>query len=338
MALNRILLDISSILGLDITDAGERAYYIEQINVAAEEIYNSQDLPGSIKEQIFQISDVDNYQVSFPFYVDKIRAIRFYNVNGGKITLEDMRPRYHQKRWGSNGLMRFRIKNSDSCLAKEISNAGQLTFSFPTGMTEASDLVITVIGKTSASERTQEQVTIVSGTETVTTLGAFERVDTILKNAYNTYDIFITDIDGTELGSIPNSELRPLYTIVQIRQDDFAPVYNNSFPLNTIECLYKTRFSPFRNLFDEFPGPNCDKIIFWKFCEHYAAYKPGMEARAFAANGKVKQLIKELNDNDEQGKSIQIEMGKNSMFEAQRVVGRDPGFPMAPDPYMTYVP
>lgn len=321
MALNNILLDVASVLGLDITDEDERLYYIQKINEAAEEIYTSNDLPGSIKEQIFQLDDDENYQVSFPYYVDKIRAIRYYNTNGGKITIEDLRPRYHQNRWGGQFEIKFRIKTGSACLAKDITNAGPLTFSLPTGKTEADDITINVVGKTSDSEKVQETIVLVAGTASITTVGAFERADTIIKNGLNTYDISIKDIDDDELGVIPNSELRPSYTIVQIREDDFALQNNNSFPLNTVEVLYKTRFTPFRNLFDEFPCPGCDKIIFWKFCEHYAAYKPGMEQRAFAAAGKVVQLIKELADNDESGKSLRVEFGSNKMFDAQRRVG-----------------
>jgi hypothetical protein len=317
MALNKILLDVSSVMGLDLTDTDELAYYIEQINQAGKEVYDSQDLPGSIKEQIFQVDDEDNYQVSFPHYVDKIRAIRLYNTSGGKITLEDLRPRYSKNRWGLDGKLKFRIKNSDSCLASEISNAGPLSFNLPTGKTEAVNLTITVVGKTADSEKVQEQVILVAGQNSVSTVGAFERVDTIIKGAYNTYDITIKDIDDSELGVIPNSELRPLYTIVQIREDDSAYYGGNQFPLNTIEVLYKTRFTPFRNLFDEFPAPNCDKIIFWKFCEHYSAYKPGLEQRAIMASIKVKELIKELNDNDEQGKTIKVQYGSNPMYDAQ---------------------
>lgn len=319
MALKHILEDISSILGFDMTDADEQAYLVEQVNHAARELYNAMDLPGAIREQVFQIDDTDNYQVSFPFYVDKIRAIRFYNTYGGKIRLEDMRPRYHMMRWGNSGVLTFRIKRSDSALADDITNAGPLKFKLPTGKVEAAAVTITVVGKTASAERVQETVILAVGESEVSTVEGYEDVISIIKKDYNNYNITIEDIDGAELGIIPNSELQTAYTIVQIRQDDFSPRYNNNYPLNTIEVLYKQKFNGFRNLYDEFPCPKCDKIIFWKFAEHYLAYKPGMEQRSLGAKLKADELLGQLNTGDEMGKAIQIEYAPNPMLEAQRI-------------------
>lgn len=334
MALKHILEDVGSILGFDLTNADQVSYWTEQINHAAVELYNSMDLPGSMREQIFQISDVDNYQTSFPYYVDKIRAMRFYNTAGGKIRLEDMRPRYHMHRWGNQGILTYRIKRSDAALGDDIENAGPLRFTLPTGKVEASNVVITVIGKTASAERVQETVTIVAGQVTALTAEGYEEIFSIIKQQVNNYNISITDIDNNVLGEIPNSELQTCYTIVQLRQDDFSPLYNNQYPLNTLEVLYKMKFNGFRNLYDEFPAPKCDKIIFWKFVEHFYAYKPGMEQRAMAAKIKVDGLLSELNTNDEMGKTIQLEYAPNPMFEAQKYQPTVPG--VGPNPVLEY--
>ncbi len=335
MALKHILEDIGSILGFDLTNADQVSYLTEQVNHAAVELYNSMDLPGSMREQIFQVSDVDNYQTSFPHYVDKIRAIRFYNTSGGKVRLEDMRPRYHMHRWGNQGILTYRIKRSNAALADDIENAAPITFSLPTSKVEAANVVITVIGKTASAERVQETVTLVAGQSNVTTGEGYEEIISIIKQSVNNYNISITDIDGNVLGEIPNSELQTSYTIIQLRQDDFAPLYNNQYPLNTLEVLYKVKFTGFRNLYDEFPAPKCDKIIFWKFVEHFYAYKPGMEQRALAAKIKVDGLLSELNTDDEMGKTIQIEYAPNPMFEAQK---HQPSIThMGPSPQIEYI-
>jgi hypothetical protein len=337
MALINILNDISSILGLSITDDNEKNFLTDNINIAAREIYNSGDLPGSIREQIFQFNDTDNYQISFPYYIEKLRAIRFYNTYGGKIALEDLRPRYHSQRWGTGGLIRWKVKVSDNCLAADITNAAPLTFSLPTGKLETTDIVITIIGKTASSSRVTETITILAGQSSAVSLNGYDEVESIFKTAYNTYNITITDVDDNELGVIPNSELRPLYTIVQVRQDDFQSSFLNNYPQNTIEVLYKHRFSPFRNMYDEFPCPNCDKIIFWKFVEHYCAYKPGFESRSLAAYSKVKQLIDELSLDDQGGKQLTLEYSPNPMYDAQKcALGSDQSLlPYAPTPIIT---
>ena len=318
MSLKNILQDISTQYGIDITDDTERLLYIDRINQVCEELYNSMDIPGSIREQIFQVDDTNNYQVSFPHYVDKLRAIRFYNSHGGPITLEDMRPKYHQRRWGNNGKMRFRIKQENACLARNITNAAMLKFKLPTGKTETTDIRIRVIGRTANSQQLEELVVLPAGQNEVSTLNGYEEVFNIEKENYNTYDITILDVDDTVMASIPNNLLRPNYTIVMIRPDDWSLFFNNSYPLNTIEVLYKTRFYPLRNLRDEFPCPNCDKLIFWKFAEHYEASKPGNEQRAIMASQKSKEILYQLNSGDEAGKELTVDFGSNNLFDAQR--------------------
>lgn len=317
MSLKNILLDISSEFGLDITDPDEQLIYIEKINEAARELYTSADLPGSILEQIFQLDDTDNYQVSFPFYIDKIRGIRFYNTYGSPITLEDLRPRYNQKRWDGSNRLRYRIKYT-SPLAVDITNASKITFTLPTGRVETEDVVINIVGDTVDSFNFQEKVTISVGQSSATSTGDYEKITNLEKNDYSKYNLTLTDIDNRTLGIIPSSELSPIYTIVQIREDDLAPYLNGSYPLNLVEVLYKKRFTPFRNLYDEFPCPNCDKIIFWKFVEHYLAKQPGMEQRAAMANTKVNILLSELSQDDEKGKHIQATFGEGAVYRAQR--------------------
>ena len=318
MALKNILVDIGSVLGLNVLEPTEQAYHIEKINEAAFEIYKALDAPGCHREQIFQYSDSDNYQIAFPWYVSKIRAIRYYNVaNGGRIEMENLSPRFHGQRWGSNGSIKFRIVEIGALLGRSISNAGLFTFTL--SAVETSNVVINLIGKTVNAERFGETLTIVAGQLSATTTQSYEKFYAIQKSAYNLYDITITDIDGETMGVISAARLKPSYTIVNIREDDFALTTNNSYPYNTIEVLYKTAFIPFRNMYDEFICPDCDKIIFWKYAEHYSAYKPDMEQKALMAAAKVSVLLKELCRDDDEGKSLQLNFEANPYYVAQEV-------------------
>lgn len=314
MSLKNILLDVSSVLGLSIDDEAERDYHITKINEAASEIYKKLDIPGCYREQIFQFDDTDTYQISFPWYVGKIRAIRFWNNVGGKIELENLTPRFHHNRWGTQGLLKFRIVKINSTLAKSINNAGLFTFEI--NDPEAEDIRISIIGKTARSAKETETVTILAGQTSATTLKSYE--DFVCeKHDYNTQDITIKDIDNEEMGIIPATLLKPNYTIVNIREDDFVRQSYNSYPLNMVEVLYKHAFVPFRNLYDEFICPDCDKIIFWKFTEHYAAYKPDLEAKALMASAKVESLLRELTSDDDSGKDIKINFGENPYQTSQ---------------------
>lgn len=317
MSLRTILLDVASDLGLDLSNADELAYHIAKVNDAAKEVYDTVDLPGCLREQIFQVDDTDNYQVAFPYYVHKIRAIRFYNTIGGKISIQDMRPRYHTNRWGAQESIKYIIKQQNAALCKNITNVAPLIFSLPDDVEENAAIVINIVGKTPSSARILESVTILAGETSVQTDNHFEEVESIEKTALNNYDIGITSIDGEELGDIPNAELRSNYTIVKIREDDLSLAVNNSYSLNTIEVLYKTKFIPFFNNFDEFPAPDCDKLISWKFMEHYWSRKPGHAEESLLANGKFKEVLKTLITNDNIGKEMSPDRKKNRMFAAQ---------------------
>lgn len=335
MSLKNILLDVSSVLGLDIADADELAYHISKINEAASELYRSNDLPGCLREQLFRIDDTETFQVAFPSQVDEIRGLRFYDVGGGQISIEDMRPRYHLNRWGNTGKIRFRIKQSNALLSRSINNAALFTFTLKEA--EASDVVINVIGKTTKSSKYSETLTIAAGSLAATTTKSYEEFSTIEKTALNNFDITITDVDNEIMGEIKNFELSPRYTIAQIREDDFAPLLNNSYPLNTVECLYKTTFYPFRSNYDEFPCRNCDKLIAWKFIEHYAIFKGTVELQQLAINAatKVEQLLLELNRDNDLGRDLKAEFARNPMFEAQKNIHNDFPF-IAPTPLMEY--
>lgn len=335
MSLKNILLDISSVLGLDIADADELAYHISKINEAADELYRSNDIQDCLREQLFQINDSETYQVAFPSQVDKIRAIRFYDTHGGQIKLEDMRPRYHTHRWGNNGIIRFRIKRQNALLQRGINNAALFTFTLKN--VETVPIVINIIGTTTKASKFSETLTIPAGSLAATTANSYEEFITIEKTTTNNYDIIITDVDGENMGEIKNYELSPRYTIVQIREDDFSPIINNSYPLNIVECLYKTSFVPFRSNYDEFPCRNCDKLIAWKFIEHYAIFKGTAELQQLAVNAatKVEQLLLELNINDNLGKDLKAEYAINPMFHAQRNIQNDLYF-SAPTPLIEY--
>lgn len=319
MSLRNILIDVSSELGLDLSNADELTYHITKVNEAAKELYDSTDLPGSLREQLFQIDDTDTYQVAFPYAVDKIRAIRFYNTAGGNITLEDMRPRYHNYRWGTQRNLKYQIKQTNAPLNRNILNAAPLTFSLPQDEVAEANIVITVIGSTPTASRAIDTITILAGQNSATGLKHFEEVASIEKADTCDFDITITDVDDIELGIIPNHELRPNYTIVKIREDDYSLKFGNSYPLNTIEVLYKHRFIPFINYYDEFICPDCDKLIAWKFIEHYWAKKPGHDKEALLAYGKFEKVLKLVLTNDNLGKVMEPNRRRNRMFDAQEL-------------------
>lgn len=322
MSLQKILLDISTELGISVATDAERSWIIEKINDAARELYESQDITGCLREQTFN-ADSDGPQfsslVALPYYVDQIRGMRFSKLMGGKISANDMRPRYHFGRgWGTDSfVMPYRIVRERAPLKRDISNASVLKFTIPEA--EAVDVVINIVGETTNSARSAEQVTLIAGDLSVTSSGNFVDVTHIEKSAVNVNDIIITDVEDNELGVIPNSEVIPIYKWLELQDSNAGFAGSTQFnQLTAMDFLYKVRFTPFVNLYDEFPCPKCDRIIFYKFAEYYEGQQTGHETRVAMAAAKSAQLLDNLNTDSEAGKDMEIEFGSNGFTEAQQ--------------------
>lgn len=314
MSLSKILLDIGTNLGLSLEDPDELAFHIKEINAVAEELYRK-EIPGSLREQIFKIDDSnDTFQVSFPYYVGKIRGVRNYNRQGFQINLQTMAPRYAKGRWGNEKpLLNFRVKET-SPISRKIDNTGIVTFTL--ARAETVEVQINVVGSTDFSDSFEELLTIPAGQLSAVTTEQYNDFEVIEKRDYNTYNITITSIDGTVLGTIPNRLLAPKYQIIQIINDGYTGRFFQSTPFNLIEVLYKQAFTPFVNLYDNFPAPNCDDLIFWAYIARYAGFKPGLESKAVLANAMVEKLLTELHDDDLVGKTLEVNMDANRMYDA----------------------
>lgn len=318
MALSKILLDIATELGIDITSDTERSWIVEKVNDAAREIYESDDIPGCLRELTFNIDAEaqESSLVSLPGYIDKIRGLRWTSVQGGKIPQNDMGPRYHLgKGWGANAFsLPFRTIREVYPLRRDISNASVLTFTL--SVEETVDVTITIVGKTNNSDRFSETVVIPAGDLFVKTTGNYEEVLSILKSATNLYNITITDVENNNLGTINNGDLSPAYKILELIDGNLGPQVNYGGQ-TAIDILYKTRFTPFVNLADEFPCPNCDRVLFYKFAEYYLAQMPGRLTDAIAAGKKAEILLTNLNIDTEGGKELELQFGRNGLLEAQ---------------------
>lgn len=321
MSLQKILLDIASEVGVSISNAEERLWATKMVNDAAKEIYESADLVGSLREITINIdTDAQNASmISLPGYVDQIRGIKYSAILGGKIPQNDQRPRYHYGRgWGSNAIsLPIRVVRESAPLKRDISNASLLVFTIP--IVESSDIVITIVGQTTNSNRVSEKVTIVAGTLTVATLGNFIDVVNIEKDTVNVNDITVTDIDDNILSVIPNHQIKPLYKWLELTDNNVLGGQTiNTNIYTAIDILYKPFFEPFVELFDEFQaGPKYDRAIFYKFQELYFAQQDGKETKAIVANSKVTSLLDSIGVDTDQARTMEVEWGRNGLSDAQ---------------------
>lgn len=293
MAFKNIIIDFMLHSGMEITNPDQLAYAKSLINTAAKELYKEVESNQVFREQLF-IFDSTQLQVALPYYVHKVRGLREFNT-AVKLTLEAMMPRYSADGWNDSwSRVKWREK-ARAALAHDIENDGVLTFTLPDEAPEAFSVII--IGSNLKSSRIQEIVTFNIGDTQKTTVNSFINVETLRKNIPTTYDIIVTDLNENELAVFPNSEVESRYTILQI--SDY-PLYEQTTDTQYIEVLYKTRFTPFVNDFDEFPaGSDYDIAIYWKTLEFWYARKEGKITES-AASKQQAQTYKEQTDQEDQ--------------------------------------
>src|SRR5256885_10369066 len=162
MPLKVILQDFCSHVGLNINDVSQRAFAVNIINQAAEDLYSSHDPAGSLREQLFTFDNsaaLNSRQLTLPFYVEQIRAIRQFNA-GLKIQLHDMRPRFSQGGWHEQfgpEYLTWRFKGYVP-LERDIINEGTLNVVLPS----PNDLVfnLSITGGNSSRSRFVETLAI----------------------------------------------------------------------------------------------------------------------------------------------------------------------------------
>ncbi len=264
-------------MGVGVVEDAE--YLSSWINRAAKEVYESTDLPGSLREQVFKVWP--NKQISLPQYVGELRAIReFYYYD--KIELNDMRPRYNYNPWPQIW-RRWRLKNPKPIMT-DIENVSPLTITIPI----AEPLVIvSIVGQTDNSNRIQENITMDAVSKTTT--NSFIDIISITKNIPSTNNISIVDIDNIEISNIANNILAVTYLIADVSELPF--VGESPYGEKFVEVLYKERLGLLINDSDEFPCVGFDDVIVYKALELWTSQQQGNELRAAAYFQKAAQVM-----------------------------------------------
>lgn len=300
MSLRNILADIASEIGLVASNATDRAWLIARVNDAAEELYQSRDLAGSIFEQLFQFDSI-NQQVSLPSYVGVVRAVRDYSTRN-RLAYHDLRPRYQSAGW-TEPYLAWREKGK-SPLSRNIINASVVVLSIPTP--ETADFSVVVTGSTEQSARISETITFAVGETEKTTLNAWLTIESFSQPSPHTYDVTMEDIDGNELSRLGNAEPTALYTLIQV-QDYYAA--SDGSAVTNVEVLYKRANRAFVNDGDEFVCPGYDKAIVWKTLEHLLSQKD--PARSSQAQSKAMELVMSKGRDVESGVQKSIDFAAN---------------------------
>lgn len=303
MALRDILLRAAPVIGMQITNTSGRLACVDRINAAARELYDSTDLAGCLREEVFETTR-DQRMISLPWYVDKIRAVREYEARE-KITTNDMRQRY-QTNAAYMPMLSWRVKGF-SPIQRDITNASLLTFTLATADSVEFGIIIT--GPTQHASIATETLTVEIGETAVTSTKAFTsdpELRAIRKSIANNVDITVTDASSNVLAVIPNTELESRYTLIQIGDTE-----DNSTDSMCYEVLFKMRFTPFVSDYDEFPCRGFDDAIYWKVMEHYHSERQGQEQNAILAHQKCVEVVRQQNSNMSAGLKMSMDFGTN---------------------------
>ncbi|HTH21693.1 MAG TPA: hypothetical protein VL854_05715 [Nitrososphaeraceae archaeon] len=307
MSLKNILLLTAGPCGVNLTRSAERNDLIDKINEAAEELYNSTDLVFSLREQVFDIHDK---QLTLPYYVGNLRAVRRYNT-GEKIVLKDMRPRYFFGEWAKKDQCHWRIKHS-SKVCCDFVNASPITYYIPAAETE--DIEVVTVGSTLTAEKLEETVIIKAGDTSAVTVNSWTEHPGLVgvsKNRITKYNVGGRNASMQVVTEIPNSELDANYTIVHVRDNE-----TNSCPCECFEILYKFKFTRLYNDYDELPAPGYDAAVAWMVRSNYEATREGGEIRAVGFAQKSRDLVKQREEDAHRGISMEIQAAPHRTYRA----------------------
>jgi len=317
--LRDILQSVSEVLQLKpASDAAIRAQLLRYINRAATEIYDSVDLPGSLWEQFFSIDSTQG-QITMPWYVDQLRGVRA-NWMARKITLHDMRPRYHSSPWHQQPL-EWRVRGRTP-LMRGLGATSQLVVTIPTA--QDTTFSVTIVGETTTSAVHTETLTFTPGSITQTTAAQWPANDpvairSISKDAVTDYDVTVatTADPTTPVAIIPNrlSEARNILIAVN---DLWLGGATIPVVADNVEILYKRSYLPLYEDTDVFCDPKLDEAIVWKCREHWYSKDKDEFAlsQAAAASAKCSAIITSICANQESETEKVMQVAPNRFSRA----------------------
>lgn len=310
--LKDLLLEAAKISGITEISAEKRTYLLDFVNRAARELWNQYDLPGALREDEFCV-DVSQYQVTLPWYVSSIRAVRHSDSNLD-VKFTDMRPLYH-KGYTIQDPITWRIKNYTP-LERDLPQASTLKFTIAEAQT--SQVVIGIGGSTNNAAAASEEVVLDIGQTTVTSVGQYDTfppLNSLTKSIVTTADIIVATADGVRVAVIPNRLQAAKNTLVQITDQSPNPLSMTGSGNDCYSFLYKYSFIPLFYDHDVFLDLEFEQALYWKMKMLEAADKEKTDI-AIAAESKVGDQITRLVSNVEQVTDKQMKVVRSRFSNA----------------------
>jgi hypothetical protein len=308
-----ILTEVAQELGRSRADYNDRKLMVAQINLAAKEIYDTDDILGCEREQVFNIGTTDQ-QITLPSYVGEVMGARNYDTRSN-IQQVDMRPRYARSGWKKPfqqwPYLQWR-KKGNTPVCRNLVDEAAITVSLPDGVVAERDFTVSITGSNEQSSRVMDTVSFAVGDNTKTTTKFFSDIESIVKNKDIDYDLNVTDVGGNTVAQVPNTQLNSSYLLIQVL--DRLETNN---PAALAEVLYKPRFRPMVLDTDVFTaGEAYDKCIFWKTMAFFYAKMEGKEDRVQMFDMKSQSLLTNLIASAAGNIEMEVDFGRNGVMEA----------------------
>lgn len=309
-----ILQEFSKETGHPISSAASRNSALEKINKAARELYDTTDLPGCLREQVFTF-DPTNKMVTLPSYVGQIRGVRRYESTE-RIKLEDLRPRYHSDK-SFQSIFEWRIKQIVPVLrTPENSAPYKITATSANG--EAFKVYISGVTDVAQSDIDVFEFDV-SDVEKIGTKVFLTSPLAITKDKLTTVNLSVFDASDNLIAEIPNNERQSRYTLVQVL-DDKNDFNASSGDCNCYEILYKLQLTTLKNDYDVFPCDGYDDAIVWKAVSHFwqKVMSDLGKANALAAETRLNTILAQKANDSESGIEKEIQFAPNRLFSGIR--------------------
>lgn len=300
--LKDLLNDLSEATGIQVTSANTRAQLLRYINVALKEIWARNDLPDSCDEFKMDLTTADrNTLIVLPWQAASVRGVKW--EYGQTVALRNVGQEYSDSALQSTA--EWRVIRRVSLYAPLPQNT-QLTFTL--GQVEDAPVTISVTGQTNIGQRVTEEVTIVPGELSATTLNQWsgEAPERIAKSDITKSDVIITQAGtANQLGIIAN--------FLQIASHILLAVTTEftSQPGGRFNVLYKKHCPELYYDTDGLSIPQLELALRWKALANFYGKAPDATNSYMVAAATAKQVLSDICKNQDSETQNLLKFGEN---------------------------
>lgn len=279
-----------------------KSYIDALINRACEELYDSTDLPGCLREVYVRVTA--HKRIALPPFIGEIRNLR-EALYGYTWHLGSQQERYHLNKWVTE-FNRWTFVGY-SPLGLDITNAAPLTYKIAAA---DSSVIVTATGSTPDAAFATESITM----DAISKPGVktFIHVNSITLNKKPNHNIQVVDANNREMALIYNTMTEARYLILDVSQ--YPNLGECGDGTKVMEVLYKI---PLRKLVDDddvFPLPDWDTIIAYKAIQLNFEGQEGKEDRVQMMHSKINLLMSRKITDKKSGIGNAVTFGENAML------------------------